>query len=61
MRPYVKGENMSEIFISKLINPDEDMGMIARLPNIDQSQWYVPRLYFENNLEEVEGEKSAYN
>lgn len=53
MRPYVKGEDLTGISVSKEDNPETDMGMIARNPNNHADQWYVSRKYFENNLEEA--------
>lgn len=54
MRPYIKGEDLSKISVSKEDNPQQDMGMIARNPKNHADQWYVARKYFEENLEEVE-------
>ena len=51
MRPYVEGEDMSNISIADVDNPSEDMGMIARNPQNHNDQWYVARKYFEDNLE----------
>lgn len=53
MRPYVKGESLESISVSKEDNPETDMGMIARNPKNHADQWYVARKYFEDNLEEV--------
>ena len=51
MRPYVKGEDLSNISVSDEDNPETDMGMIARNPQNHADQWYVAREYFEKNLE----------
>jgi len=53
MRPYVKGEDLSGISVSKEDNPETDMGMIARNPKNSQDQWYVAKKYFEDNFEEA--------
>jgi len=53
MRPYVKGEDITNISISKEDNPEEDMGMVARNPKNHEDQWYVARKYFDDNLELV--------
>lgn len=53
MRPYVKGEDLSGISVSKEDHPEEDMGMIARNPANPNDQWYVARKYFEDNFEEA--------
>ena len=51
MRPYVKGEDLSNISVSDEDDPENDMGMVARNPNNHKDQWYVARAYFEENLE----------
>lgn len=56
MRPYIKGEDLTKISVSKEDDPDADMGMIARNPKNHEDQWYVARQYFEDNLELVETE-----
>ncbi|MCG8576426.1 MAG: hypothetical protein MI810_16190 [Flavobacteriales bacterium] len=53
MRPYEKGEDLSRVSVSQEDNPEEDMGMIARNPDNHEDQWYVARLYFEKNYEEI--------
>lgn len=47
MRPYIKGEDLSLISVSKTDTPDEDMGMVARNLKNHSDQWYVARQYFE--------------
>jgi hypothetical protein len=51
MRPYIKGEDLTGISVSKEDHPEEDLGMIARNPKNHEDQWYVARKYFEENLE----------
>lgn len=51
MRPYVKGEDLTNISVAAVDNPEEDMGMVARNPVNHADQWYVARKYFEDNLE----------
>lgn len=53
MRPYVKGEDLSNVSVSKEDDPETDMGMIARNPKNHADQWYVNRKYFDDNLEPV--------
>lgn len=53
MRPYVKGEDLSGVSVSKEDNPETDMGMIARNPKNHEDKWYVARKYFEDNFEEA--------
>ncbi len=53
MRPYVFGENLTNVSVSREDYPAEDMGMIARNPKSHADQWYVARAYFEDNLEPV--------
>lgn len=55
MKPYVLGEDLSNISISA---PDKDLptlegGYIARNPLNHEDQWYVAKKYFDENLEEV--------
>ena len=53
MRPYIAGEDMSNVSVSPEDIPELDMGMIARNPKNHADQWYVNRGYFNENLEEV--------
>ncbi len=53
MRPYIVGENLSNISVSNTDTP-EDGGMVARNPENHDDQWYVAKKYFEDNLELVE-------
>lgn len=53
MRPYLAGEDMTNISVADVDNPIQDMGMIARNPLNHKDQWYVARKYFEDNLELV--------
>ena len=53
MRPYVYGEDLSDVSVSDEDYPIEDMGMIARNPKNHKDQWYVARKYFNDNLEPV--------
>ncbi len=53
MRPYIKGEDLTGVSVSKEDNPETDMGMVARNPKNHADQWYVARKYFEDNLELV--------
>ena len=54
MRPYVKGEDLAGVSVSEEYNPQEDMGMVARNPKNHSDKWYVPRKYFDENLEPAE-------
>jgi hypothetical protein len=53
MRPYIKGEDLTGVSVSKEDNPETDMGMIARNPKNHEDKWYVARKYFEDNFEEA--------
>lgn len=53
MRPYVKGEDLTGVSVSKEDHPETDMGMIARNPKNHEDQWYVAKKYFEDNFEEA--------
>ena len=52
LRFYVKGEDLNNINVSDVYNPEEDLGMIARNPKNHDDQWYVARRYFLDNFEE---------
>ena len=53
MRPYVLGEDLTNISVNKEDDPENDMGMVARNPKNHADQWYVARKYFNDNLEKV--------
>ena len=52
MRPYIVGEDLTGISVSKEDTPELG-GMIARNPDNHADQWYVAKAYFEKNLERV--------
>ena len=53
MRPYVKGEDLSNVYVNKsIVNPMVDMGMIGRNPSDHANQWYMPKKYFLEFYEE---------
>jgi len=56
MRPYVKGEDLTNISVSGEDNPYGDMGMIARNPKNHNDQWYVASKYFHDNFELINKE-----
>lgn len=51
MRPYVSGEDLTNVSVSPEDDPETDFGMIARNPKNHADQWYVAHQYFEDNLE----------
>jgi hypothetical protein len=57
LRPYVEGEDLEHVSISK---PDRDAGspkagdMIARNPKNHTDQWLVAAQYFADNFEPLE-------
>ena len=53
MRPYVLGEDLTNISVADVDTPSTDRGMVARNPQNHDDQWYVARKYFEDNLESV--------
>lgn len=53
MRPYIEGEDLTGISVSKPDDPETDIGMVARNPKNHNDQWYVARKYFEENFEEI--------
>lgn len=52
MRPYILGEDLSKISVSKEDTPEVG-GMIAKNPNNPDDQWYVAKKFFEDNYESV--------
>ena len=53
MREYVKGEDLKDVSVAKVDDPENDMGMIARNPDNNKDQWYVARKYFQDNFEAI--------
>ena len=53
MRNYVPGEDLSNVSVSAVDTPENDLGMIARNPNNHADQWYVAKQYFDDNFEEA--------
>jgi len=53
MRPYIKGEDLTNISVSKEDQPENDMGMVARNPKNHNDQWYVAKQYFEDNFKKA--------
>jgi len=49
MRPYIPGEDMSQVSVATVDTPGEG-GMIARNPKDHKDQWYVAKKYFKENL-----------
>ncbi|MCK4782765.1 MAG: hypothetical protein KAV87_03365 [Desulfobacteraceae bacterium] len=49
MRPYIPGEDLSNISIAEVDIPELG-GMVARNPKNHKDQWYVAKQYFEDNL-----------
>ena len=53
MRPYVPGEDLSAISVSKTDHPQLG-GMIARNPKNHDDQWHVAGPYFHDNFAPME-------
>jgi len=53
MRPYIQGEDLSDISVADVDSPSMDMGMVARNPKNHKDQWYVAKQYFKDNFEEI--------
>lgn len=53
MRSYILGEDLTNISVADVDNPEKDMGMVARNPKNHKDQWYVARKYFEDNFDEI--------
>lgn len=51
MRPYVQGEDLSEISVSKEDSP-ETGGMIA-FGSDNGAKWYISKTFFNENYEEI--------
>lgn len=52
MRPYVPGEDLTGISVSKEDTPELG-GMIAHNPDNLQDRWYVAKAYFNHYYEPV--------
>jgi len=50
MRPYIKGEDLTDISVADVDVPYVNMGMVARNPQNHKDQWYVARKYFNDNF-----------
>lgn len=48
LRPYIVGEDMSEVSINKEDTPEEG-GMVAYNPDNPSDKWYVAKKFFEDN------------
>ena len=53
LRPYIKGEDITDISFTNAVDIEKDMGMIIRDPQNHSDQWYVPRKIFEEKFELV--------
>jgi hypothetical protein len=49
MRPFVLGESLSKISVSREDMPVEEGGMVARNKYNHDDQWYVAKKYFNDN------------
>jgi len=52
MRPYIPGEDLSEISVNSEDTPELG-GMIARNSYNHKDMWYVSKLFFTENYAEV--------
>lgn len=52
MRPYVVGEDLTDISVSAEDTPEEG-GMIAVNPDNEVDKWYVGKQFFQDNYEET--------
>jgi len=50
MRPYILGEDLSEVSVNSEDIPEEG-GMVARNSSNHKDRWYVAKLFFEENYE----------
>lgn len=51
MRPYIPGEDLTNVSVSAEDTPQEG-GMIACNPDNPNDLWYVNQAYFEKNFKE---------
>lgn len=52
MRPYVEGEDLESVSVSKDDRPAPG-GMIANDPSNPDDKWYISEKFFKENYEEV--------
>ena len=52
MRPYVPGEDLTDISVANSEVPKEG-GMIARDSNNHKDQWYISQEFFDLNYEDL--------
>ena len=52
MRPYIPGESLDGISVNKEDTPELG-GMIAENPENEEDRWYVAKVFFEENYEQV--------
>ena len=52
MRPYIPGENLTGVSVSKEDIPELG-GMVAKNLDNEADQWYVAKAYFNKNFEPV--------
>ena len=52
MRPYIVGESLDGISVSKEDTPARG-GMIARNPDNHKDQWFVAQDYFQKHFEQA--------
>ena len=55
MRPYIPGEDLAHVSVSKEDIPEVG-GMIAKNLENELDQWYVAKAYFEKHFELMEKE-----
>lgn len=53
MRPYVPGEDLTNVKVRADDDPETDLGMIARDPQNHDDQWYVPRAFADSDFKPV--------
>lgn len=58
MRPYIVGEDLTNISVSKEDTPEEG-GMIAKNKANEDDQWYVAKDFFNKNYESTDTEELA--
>ena len=51
MRLYIKGEDLTDVSVSKEDNPETDMGYVARNPSNYKNSWYVAKAFAVANYD----------
>ena len=53
MRPYIVGEDLSEVSVNSEDAPEKG-GMIARNSENHKDQWYIAKAFFQKNYKPID-------